>query len=229
MCNTPSSIDLRQYVKLIHSQGNIGACTACAALCAIELMSARANKFQYLSRLYVYYMTRKLNNRVGQTGASLKDTFTAISKYGVPPENMWPYKQSLQNIEPLVHVMDSALLNKNIDYTTISNNVETFKNYLQGGLPIIIGFATGILFWKLHGRLASQKYMPVNSTNNIQSKGHAATIVGYDDTLCGGSFIIANSSGPRWGDCGFGIFPYMCIVDVGEAYVIAKFGVISTS
>lgn len=223
MLTLSTKVDLRPLVKLIHPQGTIGSCTACSALTAIELLLSSAGKFQYLSRLYVYYMTRKLSNRINKTGASLKDTFMSLSIYGVPPESVWPYRKALQNIEPPKSVIDTAILNKNIKYEIVNIDVTIFKQYIHSKLPIIIGFATGKLFWKISGRIDLQRYSPVNNVDNLQSTGHAVVIVGYDDALCGGSFIIANSLGPSWGDRGFGIYPYSCIVDIGEAYTIKSF------
>lgn len=67
----------------------------------------------------------------------------------------------------------------------------------------------------------SEIYMPVNGSDNRQSKGHALVIVGYDKN--DKYFIVLNSTGPRWGDKGFCHISYDCIVDIGEAYVIDKF------
>jgi C1A family cysteine protease len=60
--------------------------------------------------------------------------------------------------------------------------------------------------------------MPVNDVDNRLSLSHAVTIVGNRPDL--NSWIIANSRGLKWGDKGFGILPYNCVVDIGEAFSI---------
>jgi C1A family cysteine protease len=47
--------------------------------------------------------------------------------------------------------------------------------------------------------------------------------VGYDDEIGDGSWIIANSIGPKWGDHGYGVIPYSCVSNIGEAYILNNF------
>jgi len=101
--------------------------------------------------------------------------------------------------------------------------VHEFNTYLDQSIPIIVGVRTGSKFWKLSGELSSQNYVPVNDTDNRLARGHAVTIVGNDPNIMGGSWIIANSLGPKWGSNGYGILPYTCSVDIGESYIIQSF------
>jgi C1A family cysteine protease len=82
---------------------------------------------------------------------------------------------------------------------------------------------TSRLFWGLKGPLEEQRYKQINMTDNKQYRGHAVTIIGYDDNICGGSWIIANSLGPVWGHQGYAAIPYSCNSDIGEAYAITQF------
>jgi len=227
MHSLPASVDLHEHVQLIHTQGNISSCTACASILAIEIILARAGKHEFLSRLFVYYMTRKLAGRLDCHGASLKDTLSALQQYGVPPENLWPYRYRSENIMPSTAAIDAAIHRKLIDYETVPINIQNIKEQLANGKPVIIGFLAGQLFWKIKGPITEQIYKPLNRFDNTYLRGHASTIIGYDDNLNNGSFIIANSLGPTWGSNGYGIFPYECIVDAGEAYTINNFNGIS--
>ena len=67
-------------------------------------------------------------------------------------------------------------------------------------------------------------YKPVNDTDNQPSVDHALAIVGYDDQLNGGCWIIANDATTKWGDQGYGAIGYNTTVDFGEAWVITKIG-----
>ena len=98
-----------------------------------------------------------------------------------------------------------------------------YKEYLNNGIPIIVGMRTGKLFWNLEGPLQEQEYKPINGRDNRLTRGHAITIIGYDDNINGGSWIIANSLGPRWGFQGYAAIPYICDVDIGESYIITDF------
>lgn len=216
-----SSNTLQMYVQQLPSQYNIGCCTACASLVAAEIIMAIGNQKICLSRLFVYYMTREMQGRSGQEGAELKMTLTAMMKFGVSPEQHWPFNFTRVNTEPSIQSRNEAAYYRLHSFDFISPI--HFKEAIDRKLPIVIGMYTGKLFWELRGPLEKQAYKPINSTDNRQSKGHAVTIVGYDDDINGGSYIIANSLGPKWGDRGYGAIPYSCISDIGESYVLNGF------
>jgi len=120
-------------------------------------------------------------------------------------------------IRPDLILMDLAMLDGIEAIATLKTDP------LTQDIPVIVGISTGTKFWNLSGPLEHQRYEPVNATDNLPSTSHAVVIVGYSDDLNGGSFIIANSLGPKWGDSGFGAFPYRCAIDIGEAWVIKNF------
>jgi C1A family cysteine protease len=43
------------------------------------------------SRLFLYKVTRKMLNFKGDTGAFLRSVMGALTLFGVPPEEYWPY------------------------------------------------------------------------------------------------------------------------------------------
>jgi len=208
----------------MQSQDNVGCCTASAVLLAAEMLSAKAGKPVNLSRLFVYYMTRKLQGRLGQRGAELKSTFDALSQYGVCIEQFWPFSPHRVDNEPNARAVQNAKY-KIYEYENVSP--DNFNLMLNKGIPIVIGMHTGRLFWSMRGELHEQIYKPVNDIDNRLTQGHAVTIVGYDEKIQNGSWIIANSLGLRWGYRGCGILPYSCYVDIGESYVIRNFAGIS--
>jgi len=217
-------VDLREHIKYMQSQDNVGCCTASAVLLAAEMLFAKTNKPLNLSRLFVYYMTRKLQGRLGQKGAELKSTFDALSLYGACTEQFWPFSPHRVDHEPNFRAVQNARYKIN-EYECATP--EKFNSILDKGVPIVIGMHTGRLFWRMRGELNEQIYKPVNESDNRPTQGHAVTIVGYDDKIQGGSWIIANSLGLRWGYRGCGILPYSCYVDIGESYVIRNFAGIS--
>ena len=218
MLSNPSRVSLREYVDYLPSQGNIGCCTASASLLALEILLASKGNRVNLSRLFLYYMTRKESGRIGEKGATLSGTLESLKRYGSPLEIYWPLTYFRTDTEPDEHAKQEALRFKIYSYVDISSN--SYKEYLSSGIPIIVGIRTGKLFWELAGPFEEHRYIPINGSNNRISHGHAITIIGYDDNLNNGSWIIANSMGPKWGFHGYAAIPYSCNVDIGESYVI---------
>jgi len=211
-------IDLREDIRYLPSQEIVGCCTASASLLVAEMLINRsgANPMHF-SRLFVYYMTRKMQGRIGQKGAELGATLEAMKQYGCCTDRLWPLRPTIVDKEPNAVAMEEA---KNYKIGTYTNVIEQDFNYLLNkGYPIIIGLATGRQFWKLNGKLSEQVYKPINDIDNRPSHGHAVTIIGYTDDY----WMVANSSGLKWGDKGYGILPYACRQDIGEAYIINDF------
>lgn len=214
-------VDLRKYITYLQPQENIGCCTACATLTAIEIICNKANSRLYFSRLFVYYMARKMAGRIGQNGVELGTTLESVQKFGVCLNSTWKFSHNLVNREPSAQAQTEAMSYRVRDFGWVEPY--NFNMYLEKEIPIIIGLRTGKLFWKLKGALSEQTYKIINSIDNRQAQGHAVTIVGFDNNLHGGSWIIANSLGPGWGDKGYSILPYECASDIGEAYVVRDF------
>ena len=57
-------VDLRPHCSSIEDQGRLGSCTGNAIAGAIELLMKRNNKFADISRLFIYYYERLLENTV---------------------------------------------------------------------------------------------------------------------------------------------------------------------
>ena len=145
-----SKIDLRNLVQQLPSQNNIECCSSCAVLLAAEMLMSAVGKKCYFSRLYLYYVSRKLYNpTIRVRGSTLKCTFDALSRHGVPFENFWPFKQNLVDIEPNKQAIESAVYNKLQSYKHIPTN--KIKEYLSNNNPVIIGMNTGRaieIFWE---------------------------------------------------------------------------------
>lgn len=182
---------------------------------------ANEGKIVKLSRLFTYYMARKLQNRLRMNGAELKTTLDSMILYGISRDIYWPFHFNRVNKEPSINAINDAA-NFRISSFELVNH-EKFKEYLHRNIPIILGLHTGKMFWKLNGELSRQIYKPINNVDNRNFRGHAVTVIGYDDDILGGSWIIANSLGLAWGDHGIGILPYECYIDIGESYAITKF------
>jgi len=163
-------------------------------------------------------MTRKRQNRIGQIGAELGATLETLNNVGCCTDKLWPFIPSRVDKLPNNNCLEEANQYKCLDYETI--HVDNFNLYLKQNIPIVIGMHIGRKFLKLKGSLQEQLYYPINDIDNRPSHGHAMVIIGFDEKLNNGSWIVANSMGLRWGDKGFGVIPYSCGIDIGEAYAI---------
>lgn len=224
MTNLPSSVDLRHLIKYLPSQENIPCCTASATLLSAEILMGSTGINIHFSRLYLYYMSRKIRDRLYQSGAELKDSLEALKTYGVCTDLFWPLCEYRVDREPSLQAISESIY-KLQSYETVTTDL--FKYYLSQGIPIIIGMHTGRLFRAIRGKFEDQIYKLINSTDNIYVTGHSVVIVGYDDNLHGGSWLIANSLGLKWGFRGYAVIPYECNTDIGEAYIITNFAGIS--
>lgn len=216
-----SAHTLQNLVSNFPSQDNVGCCTASASLLALEIMIAATGKTVNYSRLFTYFMTRKLENRIGQTGASLTTTFESMKRFGVVPHVDWPFHRDLVEKHPTNSVLNLSINDRLRSYDSV--DINKFKEYIVSGMPIIIGMNTGRNFWKLKGPITDTCYYPINDTDNRQYKGHALIVVGYNDNLHNGSWIIANSLGLTWGDHSIAAMSYTCSVDIMESYAITDF------
>lgn len=185
------------------------------------MIMSTTGKKERLSRLFTYYMARKLQNRIGQNGVDLKSTLSSLMQYGAATDKTWPFAINRVNVAPNSRAIDEATQHRLGTYNWAP--IDSFKDYLHKNIPIIVGLYTGKMFWKIKGPLSIQSYKIINTTDNRKYKGHAITVIGYDDNLHGGSWLIANSLGLTWGDHGIGILPYGCCQDIGESYAISEF------
>lgn len=163
-------------------------------------------------------MSRQIQGRVGQNGAELKTTLDSMMHYGMATDSTWPFHFNRVNTEPSLTAIQEAQQCKITGYQHAGT--DQYKEYLHNDIPIIVGLYTGKMFWRLRGPLSNQVYKPINTVDNRNYRGHAITIIGYDDDLLDGSWIVANSLGLTWGDHGIGLVPYQCSKDIGESYVI---------
>src|SRR5258706_12513512 len=100
--NLPASIDLRSECPPVVDQGNLGSCTANAGAAAMAFLEHRGQQDKYLSRLFIYAMTRVLENTPlsEDSGAEIRDVMKSLSVYGAPFETDWPYDISKFSIQP---------------------------------------------------------------------------------------------------------------------------------
>ncbi len=227
----PERQDLRHFCSPIENQGQLGSCTAHAALGIVEYFERRAfDEHIDGSRLFVYKATRDLMGVTGDTGAWLRNTMGALKLCGVPPERYWPYTDQDPDFDRapssfVYAVADNYEATKYFCHDPVGVNssgpgvLSSVKRYLAFGIPAMFGF------FGFPSSSSSEEPgdIPYPCPNEKAIWGHAVMAVGYDDartitnTKCGskttGALLIRNSWGVSWGDRGYGWLPYKYVED----------------
>lgn len=217
-------VDHRKWCSPIKNQGNIGSCTAFAAVGMYEYFQKRAfNKYTDGSELFVYKTTRNMLNLDYDSGAYIRTAMGALALFGVPPTNNYPYEIEKFNNEPTAFIYSYAqnfqtLVYYRLDPLGISGNqtLINIKKQLSAGIPSMMGFTC---YTSLdHPKTSTSGKIPFPGENESILGGHAVMVIGYDDDLVitnpidkkrkKGALIIRNSWGTNWGDDGYGYIPY---------------------
>ena len=223
----PAKADQRQYFSAIEDQAALGSCTAQAGVGLLEYFERRTHGRELDgSRLFLYKVTRNLLHLTGDTGAWLRSTMAAMTLFGVPPEEYWPYVIPDYDIEPPAFLYSFASNFQALSYyrldppnTSRAELLQRAKANIAAGLVPMFGFTV----YSSYGQAASNGgKFPFPGNNERVEGGHAVIAAGYDDTIeiknanpggptTKGAFLIRNSWGTDWGTAGYGYLPYAYI------------------
>lgn len=218
---SPSSVVIANLPD-IFDQGSLGSCTANASasmIMTIEPVESRTVK----SRLFLYYVTRYLQNTVYQdSGASLRTTMNALRKYGICPEDDHPYVVLKFRDKPSPKAYEDALLERATVYSSVGPNLAAMQQCLNSGYAFVFGMIVYSSF--VSNSVAADGMVPIpNKRRERKVGGHALLCIGYDIQMhC---FIVRNSWGKNWGVQGNCFIPFRVMTDpdlVLERWVVTK-------
>jgi C1A family cysteine protease len=200
------SVDLREWDSPIESQRSLGSCSGNAMTNAYELTVKRIypDRFTELSRLFVYYNSRVIDNTTGEdVGAYLRSTLAAVKHQGICTEKLWPYNVDLFNVQPPAECYQDAAQRTITNYQSL-DTLDDVLDALNQNKPVIIGLTVYDSFNQV------DRYDPVikmpSRSELGQGGGHAMTAVGYD--LNRRQILVKNSFGTDWGTMGYGWLPF---------------------
>jgi len=207
-----SSVDLRDKCPPVYDQGQLGSCTANALAGAYEFNEMQADQ-QVVgtpSRLFIYYNERAQEGDVSDdAGAFTGDGVNGMHTLGVVSESDWPYDVSKFADKPPQELFDSATSNTVTTFKQLTQDQDQIKQSLYQGYPVLF---TADIFPAFEGTDVGQSgQVPMPSSGETSSGGHALLIVGFDDDKQ--TFIVRNSWGASWGDQGYCYFPYAYVLD----------------
>lgn len=200
------SISLKKYFKPTSHQYQLSSCVANAAADTIEAEICRSRNLspsdvQDMSRLFIYYNAR--NNTTPPSAHMDKGTFISlafdsISRYGVPPESIWPYDASKVSTRPSILAYRKAMSNRFARYYSInSSGKERTKDIvksLNSGHPVVFGTAVDAAFLKISGHAVTGP--PSNPIGQ-----HAMVVTSWNSAM--NAFEVRNSWGEEWGNGGY--------------------------
>lgn len=217
----PENIDLRQWCSPIEDQGQLGSCSAHAAIALVEFFERKTfGTHLDAARLFLYKVTRNLAGTQGDCGASLRDTMKALVLFGVPPEEHWAYAPDDFNLEPEAfqyafaqNYQAEVYYRLDATQTAPEELLHCIQVHLVYEIPLAFGFTTYASM-----DVASNGHIPFPEGNESATGAHAVAAVGYDDRVeithptseetTTGALLIRNSWGTDWGEEGYGWMPY---------------------
>jgi C1A family cysteine protease len=191
-------VDLRSWDTQVEEQGNLGSCTANAVVGMYEMLLKHEKNYElYLSRLFVYYNSRLLEETVSSdSGAYLADVIRAVSHYGICAEVLWPYRVDNFAVKPSEDCYADGLKRTIKDYYKLSK-LSDILDALNHNRLVAIGFEVFENFKELE----SPYTLALPQSNQLAIAGHALFLVGYD--LDKKLLLAKNSFGSNWADHGY--------------------------
>jgi len=189
-------VDLRPWASPVEDQLHLGSCVGQAVVGAYELLLNKLDKTKFtdLSRLFVYYNARLLDNVVDEdVGAYTRDGIKAVNKYGVCSEQLWPYLVYKFSHAPNINSYNDARTRTIKKYYRIGN-IEDMVDALNADCPVVTSMNVYDSFDDLE--YSNNYILPMPTSNENLIGGHAVTFVGYD--LTKKLFLARNSFGEDW-------------------------------
>ncbi len=210
------NFDLLDFVREIENQENIGSCVGHSGVSALELMATKKGKKTNLSRLFAYYNVRLIDNRVGEEGAYIRSIMKSINKWGLPPEEIYPYITAKENLLPPKEVYDIATRFKVTKYERVPLVRENIAGAIDAGFPIVFSMDLYDDFFSMCPALDPTFYKGVGA----EAGGHAMVIVGYNK----GGVVIENSWGKYWGFNGLASISWEVLFrDAHDAWIATEY------
>ncbi len=208
----PERVDLRQYCPTVKNQGQQGSCVAWAAAYAgrtiIEAQRTGQNADDIAFSPSFMYNQIKIKNSNCQ-GSYIKRAMDNMLNQGAVDFDDFRYTDQDCSVLPSRALMQKAARFKTKGFQRLTNEnmgktyeMLAMKQNLAKGSPVIIGMMVGGSF--MQNMLNKPAWIPTQEDYDQRGfGGHAMCVVGYDDYLNGGSFLLMNSWGTNWGKDGF--------------------------
>lgn len=208
----PTSVDLTPHFPPVGNQGQYGTCVAWA--CGYNLKtylegrdqelttSQLAQESNQFSPKYLFYAIPAENKGADCNGTGFEYALDVMVSQGIAKKSTVPYTSLGDCSSGTQSSWDTEAAQYKIEnYRKIDLDVNSIKDYLANGRPVVIGAKLGDSFmsWNSEDVLSSDSY-----AYNGQHAYHAMIVSGYDDAKgLSGAFRVVNSWDDTWGDNGY--------------------------
>lgn len=212
----PESVDLRsidegECFSPPHNQGAKHTSTAFACLALVEYFERRIRGVTFDgSTLFLHEMSQRLSGIMGGPCAGIRTTFKALRRYGVPPEEMFPY-ESERAAWPDVSLLGfgkefESIVYFRLDDVQLSGQhvLNRLLSFLTAGFPVVFGFSVP------RGQDQQGRFMARFEHDSYRG-GQTVLAVGFDSQR--ELVLIRSSWGTTWGQFGYGWLPYSFITN----------------
>ncbi|PKQ64942.1 hypothetical protein BZG02_03595 [Labilibaculum filiforme] len=200
----------------IRSQGGEGSCVSWGVGYAARSISWKkqyGGSYSYKKNIFspeYIYNQIKITDCSG--GSYVTDGLNLVVNQGVCVWNDMPYTDVSCDTYPNNYQASQAAKHKATSYRRVPKNLNSFKDQLAAGKPIVVGGPVYSQFYYLD-------YGQIQTNTGRSYGGHCYCVVGYDDSK--NAFLVMNSWGTNWGTNGFGWISYNIMTQVwSEAYVL---------
>jgi Papain family cysteine protease len=202
----PASASLKKFTPTPLSQGSDGTCagwaTAYEGRTILEAMDKEWNQntidSNTFSPSFVYNQIRKYPGCI--YGTSLADALDVLKNEGDEKLKDFAYNCSLPvtSADKIKAAQYKIIEYREIAESTTEHKDLYIKKSIAEGRPVVIAFDCPYSFED-----ATNVWLPDSSDYKVWNRGHALTVIGYDDNKYKGAFELMNSWGTGWGNDGF--------------------------
>ncbi len=215
---------LPDYCKagLVLDQASEGACTGFGLACVINYLhwrnsladGARRKRPSPVSPRMLYHLARFYDEWPGEDydGSSCRGALKAWHKHGVCSERHWPYRDEqneVRFVSPKAGWAEDALHRRlGVYYRVNRASVVDMQAAIREIGAIYVssdvhdGWGIEVRKQGITGHDSLPAVRPIRRQESLG--GHAYALVGFNRV----GFVIQNSWGEKWGNCGFGVLPY---------------------
>ena len=196
--NLPASVDYRSQLHPIRNQGRFGSCYAMSA-CAMKEWQEKHDYGldEYLSPKFFYAQRYNLHdeNSTNDYGMYSRDVMKILHNVGICREQLCPYEN-----------VDTPL--KNTEELFADASKHTISHYarvhtLDSAKQALYEKGICLITFPMYSPHKTEFWKKSDGFETLLG-GHAVTLVGYTTT----HFIIRNSWGKKWGNDGYGMYPF---------------------
>lgn len=221
----PSRVDLRNLLPEIRNQGGqgscVGWCTAYYTKTAIERKEENWTVTGSFTHVFAPpYIYNQRSNRTHanpdfREGMYTQEGCERLVSQGCCQWPRMPYNQNDGSTQPSsqAHSEAGAFRASRVQrfgtYGSISlANLEEMKGWLaDSGTPVVTGMDWTSELQFFRNRASDDDVVETASGGTVVG-GHCIAVVGYDDNVSSGCFLLCNSHGTTWGNDGFAWIPY---------------------